>query len=80
MGFKKQLALKTKAHEKYPKCVPAAKTARMRTKKICCKRKRSKAQGVEGKPTNTKLCSEGGLIKIKEFRVILAQRGFEKNI
>ena len=40
----------------YPKCVPLAKDKRMTTaqKKGAVKRKRSKAQGVGGKPTNVK--------------------------
>ena len=39
---------------KYPKCVPAAKAARMTEgqKRSAVSRKRSKAQGVGGKPTN----------------------------
>src|SRR6056300_2103153 len=41
---------------KYPKCVPLAKAKRMSTsqKISAVKRKRSKAQGVGGKPTNVK--------------------------
>tara|TARA_R100000995_G_scaffold56292_1_gene27815 strand:- start:806 stop:1054 length:249 start_codon:yes stop_codon:yes gene_type:complete len=41
---------------KYPKCVPAAKAARMSKSQIASavKRKRSKKQGVGGKPTNVK--------------------------
>jgi len=40
----------------YPKCVPAAKAARMTDsqKRSAVARKRSKAQGVGGKPTNVK--------------------------
>ena len=40
----------------YPKCVPAAKAARMSKSQIASavKRKRSKKQGVGGKPTNVK--------------------------
>ena len=39
---------------KYPKCVPAAKAASMTAgqKRSAVARKRSKAQGVGGKPTN----------------------------
>lgn len=39
---------------KYPKCVPAAKAAKMTAKEraSAVKRKRSKRQGVGGKPTN----------------------------
>ena len=41
---------------KYPKCVPAAKAARMTAsqKRSAVKRKRARAQGVGGKPTNVK--------------------------
>ena len=39
---------------KYPKCVPLAKAKKMTTgqKASAVKRKRAKAQGVGGKPTN----------------------------
>jgi len=45
---------KSDAKRKYPKCVPAAKAARMSDsqKRSAVSRKRSKAQGVGGKPTN----------------------------
>jgi hypothetical protein len=41
---------------KYPKCVPASKAASMTEsqKKSAVRRKRAKAQGVGGKPTNVK--------------------------
>ena len=41
---------------KYPKCVPAAKAAGMSAsqRKSAVSRKRAKAQGVGGKPTNVK--------------------------
>ena len=44
---------------KYPKCVPAAKAARMTEsqRRSAVARKRSKAQGVGGKPTNVKTFS-----------------------
>jgi hypothetical protein len=47
---------KKDAKRKYPKCVPAAKAARMTKGQIksAVSRKRSKAQGVGGKPTNVK--------------------------
>ena len=40
----------------YPKCVPAAKAARMSKsqKRSAIRRKRAKKQGVRGKPTNVK--------------------------
>lgn len=68
-GFKKcgrSKAKKTK--RKYPKCVPAAKAASMtksqRTSAV--KRKRSKKQGVGGKPTNVKtFAARGGMIRSK---------------
>ena len=44
------------AKRKYPKCVPLAKATRMTDSQraSAVKRKRSKAQGVGGKPTNVK--------------------------
>ena len=55
---------------KYPKCVPAAKAARMTDsqKRSAVARKRSKPQGVGGKPTNVKTfarkrASTGGMQK-----------------
>ena len=47
---------KKDAKRKYPKCVPAAKAASMSKSQIksAVSRKRSKAQGVGGKPTNVK--------------------------
>tara|TARA_R100000988_G_scaffold8470_1_gene5023 strand:- start:219 stop:500 length:282 start_codon:yes stop_codon:yes gene_type:complete len=45
---------KADAKRKYPKCVPAAKAAKMSDsqRRSAVSRKRSKAQGVGGKPTN----------------------------
>jgi len=55
-GHKKCGRSKQKADSKrkYPKCVPSAKAARMSDsqKRSAVSRKRSKAQGVGGKPTN----------------------------
>ena len=47
---------KADAKRKYPKCVPAAKAASMTKGQIksAVSRKRSKAQGVGGKPTSVK--------------------------
>ena len=47
---------KKDAKRKYPKCVPRAKAASMSEsqRKSAVSRKRSKAQGVGGKPTNVK--------------------------
>ena len=52
---------------KYPKCVPAAKAASMTDsqRRSAVARKRSKAQGVGGKPTNVKTFAkkkDGGMI------------------
>ena len=54
---------------KYPKCVPAAKAARMTEsqRKSAVARKRSKPQGVGGKPTNVSTFTKkyyGGMIEI----------------
>ena len=54
-GFEK--CGRTKAgKKKYPKCVPAAKAARMTPaqRKSAIRRKRADKQGVGGKPTNVK--------------------------
>ncbi len=47
---------KADAKRKYPKCVPLAKARRMSEsqRSSAVSRKRSKAQGVGGKPTNVK--------------------------
>ncbi len=47
---------------KYPKCVPAAKAARMTEseKRSAVARKRSKSQGVGGKPTNVSTYASKG--------------------
>ena len=52
-GLSKQ---KKDAKRKYPKCVPRAKANRMTEgqRKSAVSRKRAKAQGVGGKPTNVK--------------------------
>jgi len=51
------------AKRKYPKCVPLAKANRMSEsqRRSAVKRKRSKAQGVGGKPTNVKTFAMNGL-------------------
>lgn len=49
----------------YPKCVPAAKAAKMSKKEVASavRRKRAKKQGVGGRPTNVKtFAAEGGSI------------------
>ena len=58
--------LKADKKRKYPKCVPLAKARRMSEsqRRSAVKRKRAKAQGVGGKPTNVKtFASKGMLIK-----------------
>ena len=52
---------------KYPKCVPASKAAKMSEsqKRSAVKRKRAKAQGVGGKPTNVKTFADNGKFIIK---------------
>ena len=46
----------SKSRKGYPKCVPAAKAAKMTDsqKKSAVRRKRAKPQGVGGKPTNVR--------------------------
>ena len=62
---------KADAKRKYPKCVPLAKARRMSEgqRRSAVARKRSKAQGVGGKPTNVRTFSKkrksmsfGGLV------------------
>ena len=81
-GFSKcgRSKLKADRKRKYPKCVPAAKAARMTEsqRRSAVKRKRSKAQGVGGKPTNVKTILKknmGGIIS-DQRRSGVAQRGF----
>ena len=81
-GFSKcgRSKLKADRKRKYPKCVPAAKAARMTEgqRRSAVKRKRSKAQGVGGKPTNLKTILKkniGGIIS-DQRRAGVAQRGF----
>jgi len=53
---------------KYPKCVPRSQAKNMTKGQItsAVKRKRAKAQGVGGKPTNVKtFVAKGGIIKNK---------------
>ena len=71
---------KADAKRKYPKCVPLAKARRMTEgqRSSAVSSKRSKAQGVGGKPTNVKTIlkkSMGGLIS-DQRRAGVAQRGF----
>ena len=64
-GFAKcgRSKLKADRKRKYPKCVPAAKAARMTEsqRRSAVKRKRSKAQGVGGTPTNVKTFAINGM-------------------
>ena len=60
---------KADAKRKYPKCVQLAKARRMSEgqRKSAVKRKRAKAQGVGGKPTNVSTFTKkyyGGMIDI----------------
>ena len=60
---------KADAKRKYPKCVPLAKARRMTEGQIksAVKRKRARAQGVGGKPTNVSTFTKkyyGGMIDI----------------
>ena len=64
---------------KYPKCVPLAKATRMTKsqKASAVKRKRSKPQGVGGKPTNVKTFAASGGYISKERRAGAAVKGFD---
>ena len=68
-GFEKCGRKSTKdTKRKYPKCVPAATAAKMSKAEIksAVTRKRSKKQGVGGKPTNVKtFAARGGAISIQ---------------
>ena len=71
-GFKKcgRSKQKADAKRKYPKCVPRAKANRMTEgqRRSAVSRKRSRAQGVGGKPTNVRTFAKrktmvaGGLV------------------
>ena len=63
---------KKDAKRKYPKCVPLAKARRMTEsqRRSAVSRKRSKAQGVGGKPTNVKTFA-------KAAGVVMAVRGMK---
>ena len=58
---------KADAKRKYPKCVPSAKASGMSENQIASAvtRKRSKKQGVDGKPTNVKTFAANGGAVIK---------------
>ena len=69
-GFEKcgRSKLKKDRKRKYPKCVPAATAARMSKAEIksAVTRKRSKRQGVGGKPTNVKtFAKDGGAVMVQ---------------
>ena len=67
---------KKDAKRKYPKCVPAAKAARMTEsqRRSAVARKRAKPQGVGGKPTNVKTFAKrtnkamGGMVDMTRMR------------
>ena len=65
---------KKDAKRKYPKCVPLAKARRMTEgqRRSAVSRKRSKAQGVGGKPTNVKTFAKaaGGGMAVGGMRFI----------
>ena len=71
---------KADAKRKYPKCVPLAKARRMTEgqRKSAVSRKRAKAQGVGGKPTNVKTILKKNMAGIisDQRRAGVAQRGF----
>ena len=68
-GFEKCGRKSTKdSKRKYPKCVPAATAAKMSKAEIksAVTRKRSKKQGVGGKPTNVKTFKrDGGAVMVQ---------------
>ena len=71
---------KKDAKRKYPKCVPLAKARRMTEgqRKSAVSRKRSKAQGVGGKPTNVKtFAANGGLMYNKRSGQAIRGFGFK---
>ena len=78
-GFKKcgRSKQKADAKRKYPKCVPAAKASGMSKSQIASAvtRKRSKKQGVGGKPTNVKTFAASGGAVIKNQNSGLYGRG-----
>tara|TARA_Y100000004_G_scaffold194197_1_gene258263 strand:+ start:216 stop:836 length:621 start_codon:yes stop_codon:yes gene_type:complete len=59
--------LKADRKRKYPKCVPLAKARRMSEsqRRSAVRRKRAKAQGVGGKPTNVKTFADNGKFIVK---------------
>jgi hypothetical protein len=59
--------LKADKKRKYPKCVPLAKARRMSEsqRRSAVRRKRAKAQGVGGKPTNVKTFADNGKFIVK---------------
>ena len=76
-GFKKCGRKSAKGSKrKYPKCVPASKAASMSEgqRRSAVSRKRSKAQGVGGKPTNVKTFAKrtnkamGGMVDMTRMR------------
>ena len=75
-GFAKcgRSKLKADRKRKYPKCVPATKAARMTEsqRRSAVKRKRSKPQGVGGKPTNVKTFAKaaGGGMAVRGMKFI----------
>ena len=74
-GFRKcgRSKLKADRKRKYPKCVPLAKARRMSEsqRRSAVKRKRAKAQGVGGKPTNVKTFASKGMLIETYYQDIL---------
>ena len=64
---------KGEKRKKYPKCVPLAKARRMSEsqRRSAVKRKRAKAQGVGGKPTNVKTFASKGMLIETYYQYIL---------
>ena len=67
-GYKPCGRKKGEKRKGYPKCVPLAKAKKMTTgqKASAVKRKRAKAQGVGGKPTNVKTFANEGEFATKQ--------------
>ena len=71
--------LKADKKRKYPKCVPLAKARRMSEsqRRSAVKRKRAKAQGVGGKPTNVKTFADNGKFIIKPRKKFFLKPKFD---
>ena len=67
---------------KYPKCVPAAKANRMTEsqRRSAVARKRSRAQGVGGKPTNVKTFAKSAQIDIFTLWIYIQSHLYKKSL